>query len=87
MKEKMLQILENSSMGEKEAKAVYSEILNLFSVSDWFFCDDEDPRENHERDLVIVKEVDGPAYVHRPISNGFPVDNYYWKVLKLPNKK
>lgn len=36
MKEEMLQILENSSMGEKETKAVYTEILNLFSVSDCF---------------------------------------------------
>ena len=33
MKKEMLQILENSSMGEKETKAVYSELLNLFSVS------------------------------------------------------
>lgn len=33
MKEEMLQILENSSMGEKETKAVYTELLNLFSVS------------------------------------------------------
>lgn len=29
----MLQILENSSMGKKETKAVYNELLNLFSVS------------------------------------------------------
>gem|GEM_PF-4733869 len=34
MKEEMLQILENSSMGEKETKAVYNELLNLFSVSE-----------------------------------------------------
>ena len=33
MKEEMLQILENSSMGEKETKSVYTELLNLFSVS------------------------------------------------------
>ena len=33
MEKEMLQILENSSMGEKETKAVYNELLNLFSVS------------------------------------------------------
>jgi len=32
MEKQMLQILENSSMGEKETKAVYSELLDLFSV-------------------------------------------------------
>ena len=33
MEKEMLHILENSSMGEKETKAVYNELLNLFSVS------------------------------------------------------
>ncbi len=34
MEKEMLQILENSSMGEKETKAVYSELLNLRNVSE-----------------------------------------------------
>lgn len=33
MKKEMLQILENSSMEEKETKAIYAELLNLFTVS------------------------------------------------------
>lgn len=40
MKEEMKQILVNSSMGEKETEAVYTELLNLFSVSGSFTADD-----------------------------------------------
>ena len=40
IKKEMLQMLENSSMGEKETKAVYSELLNLFSVSGCFTAED-----------------------------------------------
>jgi hypothetical protein len=33
MKDEILQILENSSMGEKETKAIYTELLALYNVS------------------------------------------------------
>ena len=40
MKIELRQILENSSMGVKETEAVYTELLNLFSVSPSFNKED-----------------------------------------------
>jgi len=63
MKTELRQILENSSMGPKETEAVYTELLNLFSVSGRFYSDEE------------IEELKEECYKDGVEDGGF--DNYH----------
>jgi hypothetical protein len=81
LKEKIFDQVAASRTGQKTVNEATESILYLFSVNEWYSSDDKQPPEH---DLVLVCEVGGRPMIHRYVSNGFPLSNYYWKELNLP---
>lgn len=34
--------------------------------------------------LLLVCDESGRIDIHRPVSNGFPIYNFWWKIIKYP---